>query len=56
VSEPHPARGAAHLPRAPPQAPPPGSRPADRRSLLERVVELLSPGPDSRTELISILA
>ena len=29
---------------------------ADKRSLFERVVEFLSPGPDSRDELIETLA
>jgi magnesium and cobalt transporter len=31
-------------------------RPGDRRSLFERVVEFLSPGPDSRHELLETLA
>ncbi len=32
------------------------SRPADKRTLLSRVVEFLSPGPDSKDELIETLA
>jgi len=32
------------------------SRPVDRRTLFERVVEFLSPGPDSKDELIETLA
>jgi magnesium and cobalt transporter len=45
VSEPHPSRS----PRA---NPPPG----DKRTLFERLVEFLAPGPDSRDELIETLA
>jgi magnesium and cobalt transporter len=43
VSEPQPSRPSRH----------PG---ADKRSLFERLVELISPGPDSRDELIETLA
>jgi magnesium and cobalt transporter len=42
VSDPHPSRSSRH--------------PADKRSLFERLVELISPGPDSRDELIETLA
>jgi len=45
VSDPHPNR----LSRAPPPH-------GDKRSLFERVVEFLSPGPDSKDELIAALA
>jgi hypothetical protein len=45
VSEPHPKPA----PRA-------AATPADRRTLFERLVEFLSPGPDSRDELIEALA
>ena len=37
-------------------APHPHGKSADRRSLFERVVEFLSPGPDSKAELIESLA
>jgi magnesium and cobalt transporter len=42
VSDPQPSRSSRH--------------PADKRSLFERLVELISPGPDSRDELIETLA
>jgi magnesium and cobalt transporter len=45
VSEPHPSRS--------PRADPPHG---DKRTLFERVVEFLAPGPDSRDELIETLA
>ena len=45
VSEPHPTR----LPRGPLSH-------GDKRTLFERLVEFLSPGPDSRDELIEALA
>ena len=45
VSDPHPNR--------PPRTPTPH---ADKRTLFERLLEFLSPGPDSRDELISTLA
>ena len=50
VSDTHPARPsrAAHARAA--------DRPVERRSLLERVVEFIAPGPDSRDELIESLA
>ena len=41
MSDPHPSRA----PRSP-----------DKRSLFERLVEFLSPGPDSKAELIETLA
>ena len=53
------------LPDTPSVSDPPASRhgrpastgaPGDRRSLFERLVEFLSPGPDSRDELIETLA
>ena len=34
----------------------PSGRPADRRGLFERLVEFLSPGPDSTDELMATLA
>jgi len=43
VSEPQPSRPSRH-------------QSADKRSLFERLVELISPGPDSRDELIETLA
>jgi magnesium and cobalt transporter len=50
VSEPHPGRPArAHAGRH-------ADKPADRRSLFERLVEFISPGPDSTDELIETLA
>jgi magnesium and cobalt transporter len=50
VSEPHSGRSAraAHAR--------PADKPADKRSILERLVEFISPGPDSRDELIESLA
>jgi magnesium and cobalt transporter len=45
VSDPHPSR--------PPR---PVDAPADKRSFFERMVELISPGPDSKAELIKTLA
>jgi magnesium and cobalt transporter len=33
----------------------PGRKPADRRSLLERLSDMISPGPDSRGELLEVL-
>ena len=50
MSEPHPARSA----RA--QAARHADKPADRRTLFERLVEFISPGPDSTDELIETLA
>jgi magnesium and cobalt transporter len=53
VSDPaphRPSRGPAGAPRAE------RSEPADRRSLFERLVEFVSPGPDSKDELIRTLA
>jgi len=50
VTEPQSQRG----PRAPVSRQ--GDKPADRRSLFERVVEFISPGPDSKDELIESLA
>lgn len=47
MSEPQPSRA--------PRGAPPAS-PVDRRTLFERVVEFLSPGPDSKDELIEALA
>ena len=66
VSEPPtsrpPSRGAAHPASRPadrsadrPTDKPP-DRPPDRRGLFERVVEFLSPGPDSTAELMAALA
>lgn len=59
----HPAWGilrASPLPTPPVSEPYPTGRAsaptADRRSLLERLVEFISPGPDSRDELIASLA
>lgn len=43
MSDPQPSRSPRH-------------HPADKRSLFERLVELISPGPDSRDELIETLA
>jgi magnesium and cobalt transporter len=43
VSDPQPSRSPRHTP-------------GDRRSLFERLVEMISPGPDSRAELIETLA
>jgi len=43
VSDPHPSRSSRHTS-------------GDRRSLFERLVEMISPGPDSRAELIATLA
>jgi magnesium and cobalt transporter len=48
VSDPHPARPARAGERTPSAA--------DRRTLFERIVEFLSPGPDSTDELIETLA
>jgi magnesium and cobalt transporter len=51
VSEPHPSRGArAHTARGA------DSKTHDKRSLFERVVEFIAPGPDSKDELIESLA
>jgi magnesium and cobalt transporter len=50
VSDPHSPRGQ----RAPTFKT--GEKAADRRTLFERVVEFISPGPDSRDELIEALA
>ena len=49
VSEPPSSRSPSHGAR-------PGLQAADRRTLFERLVELLSPGHDSRAELIETLA
>ena len=50
MSEPHPGRSArTHAARH-------ADKPADRRSLFERLVEFISPGPDSTDELIETLA
>ncbi len=50
MSEPHPGRSArAHAARH-------ADKPADRRTLFERLVEFISPGPDSTDELIETLA
>ena len=61
MSDPHPARTARHPDRHGKPASTRGTRglvhrPAERRSLLTRLFELISPGPDSRDELISSLA
>ncbi|MFG6448821.1 HlyC/CorC family transporter [Roseateles sp. BYS180W] len=45
MSEPQPSR-----------PPKPGARPHDTRGLLDRVLEFLHPGPDSKSELIETLA
>ncbi len=50
MSEPHPGRSARASQARP------ADKPADRRSLLDRLVEFISPGPDSRDELIQTLA
>ena len=59
VSDPQPSRpsrGAAPSGR-PPRPPRPHSTDStDRRSLFERIVEFVSPGPDSKAELIRTLA
>ena len=47
MSEPHPGRAPREKPAA---------THADRRSLFQRLVEFVSPGPDSRNELIETLA
>jgi magnesium and cobalt transporter len=53
VSDPQPARP----PRAAASHPAShADKPGDRRTLFERVVEFLSPGPDSRDELLETLA
>ena len=49
MSDPHPARSS----RPGERAAPPG---ADKRTLFRKLVEFVSPGPDSRDELISTLA
>jgi magnesium and cobalt transporter len=49
MSDPHPARPSRHGERSAP----PG---AERRTLFRKLVEFVSPGPDSRDELISTLA
>jgi magnesium and cobalt transporter len=49
VSEPQPPRGSRAAPRQ-------GDKTPDRRSVFERIVEFISPGPDSRDELIESLA
>ncbi len=61
MSDPHPARSARHPDRHGKTASARGARglvhrPAERRSLLTRLIEFISPGPDSRDELISSLA
>ena len=62
MSDPHPARSARNstVDRRTAQAPPgkaaAAPRAADRRSMLARLVEFISPGPDSKDELISSLA
>lgn len=48
MSDPHPSRPSRLVDRLPPAA--------DKRGLFERVVEFLSPGPDSRDELYTTLA
>ena len=52
MSEPHPSRPA----RAGDKAPPHADKTGDKRSLFERIVEFLAPGPDSKDELIETLA
>lgn len=52
MSDPHASRPSRSGDRAP-HAP---ERPGDRRTLFERLVEFLSPGPDSKDELIEALA
>ena len=52
MSEPQPGRPA----RAGDKAAPHAVKAGDKRSLFERVVEFLSPGPDSKDELIETLA
>ena len=47
MSDPHPSR--THRDK-------PAQAPADRRSLFQKLVEMVSPGPDSRDELIETLA
>ena len=49
MSDPHPARPQRSGERPAPQA-------AERRTLFRKLVEFVSPGPDSRDELISTLA
>jgi magnesium and cobalt transporter len=49
MSDPHPARPLRSGERPPPPA-------AERRTLFRKLVEFVSPGPDSRDELISTLA
>ena len=43
-------------PRRSPRGPSAPQEPADRRSLFERIIEFVSPGPDSREELIATMA
>ncbi len=52
MSEPHPSRPA----RAGDKASPHADKTGDKRSLFERIVEFLAPGPDSKDELIETLA
>ena len=49
MSEPQPPRGSRAAPRQ-------GDKTPERRSVFERIVEFISPGPDSRDELIESLA
>ena len=63
MPDPHPARSARHAADrhggkpAPSRAGKAGpAPPADRRSLFARLIEFISPGPDSKDELISSLA
>ena len=61
VSDPQPSRSARVFAgdKRPPNSPGdkrPRPRPADKRSLFERVIEFISPGPDSKDELIHTLA
>jgi len=53
VSDPQPGRSARGAARGADRGP---DKPADKRSFFERVVEFISPGPDSKDELIESLA
>lgn len=56
MSEPSPGRGPRSADHRPAARPAPSARPGERRSFLQRLVEFISPGPDSRDELIESLA
>ena len=53
MSEPHSGRSARASQSSQSR---PADKPADKRGLLDRLVDFISPGPDSRDELIEFLA